>query len=76
VDGEWHRGQPTLEAIRYGLMPDIERQIISEYESELEQGNFRRDAVQQRDGWPATYDPKEPGRAPAAESSADAEATA
>jgi DNA-binding cell septation regulator SpoVG len=59
VDGEWHKGDYTVEAVRYGLIPDIKRKIITEYESELEKGKFERDFYQQRDSDPATYTPTE-----------------
>lgn len=55
VDGEWHRGDYTLEAVRYGLIPDIKEKIISEYKSELENGNFEKDFYQQRSSEPASY---------------------
>jgi len=57
IDGEWHKGNYTIEAIRYGLIPDLKKEILAEYNSELEKNNFNEDYIQQSDSSPVTYKP-------------------
>jgi DNA-binding cell septation regulator SpoVG len=73
IGNEWHKGEYTIEAIRYGLIPDIKKQILAEYSEQLERGNFEKDYIQQRDGEPATYNPAE--RESAGQSEANAQET-